>query len=355
MGDAAWMQRCLALARQAEGRTAPNPMVGAVVVRDGEVLAEGWHVAAGQDHAETAALRKLDFQAEGATLYVNLEPCCHHGRTPPCTGFILQSGVRRVVVGGVDPNPVVGGKGLDILRQAGLEVVVGVEREACEALNAPYIKATETGLPWVEAKAGITLDGRIADEAGHSRWITSEAARAEGRRMRDRLDAILVGSGTLLGDDPSLNTRLPGGRDPLPVILDTELRCPEDAKVLSAGRRPLLICAEDAPERALPADVLRVPRTAQGVDLEAAMRGLVARGVTSVLLEGGGRVLRSALDAGLVDRLVLFVAPKLLAGGTPFVAGPGYALPEAPGFTLDAAERVGEDLKLVLTPRRGGR
>lgn len=216
VAEAAWMHRCIALARRAEGRTAPNPMVGALVIVGGEVVAEGWHAAPGRDHAEVDALRKLGGRAEGATMVVNLEPCCHHGRTPPCTDALLAAGIRRVIVGMVDPNPIVGGRGLEILRQAGLEVVVGVEEAACRALNAGYILALEQRRPFVVAKAGVTLDGRIADAAGASRWITGEAARAAAHGLRDRCDAVLVGSGTLLADDPALTTRLPGGRDPGP-------------------------------------------------------------------------------------------------------------------------------------------
>jgi len=349
--DARWMRRCLELASRARGRTAPNPMVGAVVVRDGEVLGEGYTYPPPGAHGEVAALRRVA-DARGATMYVNLEPCCHHGRTPPCTDAVLAAGIRRVVVGMVDPFDKVQGKGIALLRAAGLEVAVGVEEAACRELNAGFIKAVERGLPYVWLKAGASLDGRIADAEGRSQWITSEAARAEGRRRRDQVDAILVGSGTLLADDPALTTRMEGGHDPLPVILDTELRCPEDAKVLQGSRRPVLLCAEDAPERSLPAEILRLPRGAGGVDLEAAMRALVELGVHSVLVEGGGKVHRSFIDAGLADRLLLFVAPTALAGGAGFVGGPPLALADAPRWALRGVTQVGPDalLDLDLSP-----
>lgn len=354
MSDSAWIRRAIELARLAEGRTAPNPMVGAVVVRDGVMLAEGYHRAPGEDHAEPAALQKLKFKADGATLYVNLEPCCHHGRTPPCTDSILASGVRRVVVGMVDPNPLVSGKGIALLRAAGVEVEVGVEELACMELNAGYVKAIEKGLPQVWLKTAITLDGRIADAHGSSRWITGPDARREGHRYRDRLDAIMIGTGTLFADDPALTTRDVDGRDALPVILDSRLRTPVESRVLSAGRRPLVFCAKDAPMRELPADIVRVNRGEGGLEMLEVLRELASRGVHNLLVEGGGRLSRSLLGAGLVDRLLVFVAPKVLGGGPSFVSGPGFALAQAPEFRLVHTRTLGEDVLLELVARRGG-
>ncbi len=351
--DAAFMRRCLELAAQAQGRTAPNPMVGAVVVRDGRTLAEGWHRAPGLAHAEVDALSALPQGAAGATMYVNLEPCCHHGRTPPCTDAILASGITRVVVGMVDPDPRVSGQGIRILRDAGVDVTVDVERDACRALNLGFVRAQEAGRAAVILKAALTLDGRIAAADGESRWITGPQARARGHQLRDRCDAILVGSGTLLADDPSLNTRLPeGGRDALPVVLDSRLRCPADARVLTAGRRPLFFAAEDAPARPeLDVEVVRVPSGPGGLALETVLHELSRRGLQTVLVEGGGTVHRSLLDAGLVDRLHLFVAPKVLAGGPGWVGGQPYRLQDAPAFSLVATERCGDDLELVLEVR----
>ncbi len=347
--DRHWMRRALALAERGAGRTSPNPLVGAVVVRDDQVLAEGWHEALGGAHAEPAALARLDpGRAAGATLYVNLEPCCHHGRTPPCTDAVLAAGLDRVVVGIQDPNPAVAGKGLAILRAAGLAVDVGVEADACRALNGGYLKRIATGLPRVWLKAGCTLDGRITDHAGRSEWITGPGARAHGHGLRDRLDAILVGSATLLSDDPSLNCRLEGGRDPLPVVLDSDLRCPADAKVLTAGRRSRIYCAPDAPDRPLHADIVRVPRGAGGLDLGAVLRDLASIGVLELLVEGGGRVHRSLLDAGLADRLLLFVAPKVLAGGMGFVGGPPLDLSDACTFTVLDVSTVGGEVLIEL-------
>ena len=350
MNDAEWMQRCVSLARQGQGRTAPNPMVGAVIVRDGIVLAEGWHQAPGTAHAELDALRQVDGSATGSTMYVNLEPCCHHGRTPPCTDAIIAAGIQKVVVGMVDPYELVQGKGIQQLRDAGLVVEVGVENDACRALNHAYISALERGRPWVTVKAAITLDGRIADHEGDSQWITSEEARAVGHRLRNSHDAVMVGAGTLRADDPSLNTRVNGGRDALPVILDTELSCAHNARVLSAGRRPVLYHANDVASRAeLEADTVGVSRDAQGwLGLDAVLADLLARGVHSVLVEGGGHVIRSLMDQGMVDRIELFIAGKLLVGGPGWVGGEPYALSKAPGFEVVHSEQIGPDLHVVL-------
>jgi len=350
MNDAEWMQRCVSLARQGQGRTAPNPMVGAVIVRDGVVLAEGWHQAPGTAHAELDALRQVDGSATGSTMYVNLEPCCHHGRTPPCTDAIIAAGIQKVVVGMVDPYELVQGKGIQQLRDAGLVVEVGVENDACRALNHAYISALERGRPWVTVKAAITLDGRIADHEGDSQWITSEEARAVGHRLRNSHDAVMVGAGTLRADDPSLNTRVNGGRDALPVILDTELSCAHNARVLSAGRRPVLYHAKDVASRAeLEADTVGVSRDAQGwLGLDAVLADLLARGVHSVLVEGGGHVIRSLMDQGMVDRIELFIAGKLLVGGPGWVGGEPYALSKAPGFEVVHSDQIGPDLHVVL-------
>ncbi len=350
-GDSQWMGRALELAARGAGRTAPNPMVGAVVVRDGQLLAEGWHVAVGEPHAESVALAGLVGTATGATMYVNLEPCCHHGRTPPCTGVVLSAGLERVVVGIEDPDPRVHGRGLQILREAGLQVDIGVEEQACRELNGGYLKRAARGLPRVWLKAACTLDGRIADASGVSQWISGPQARQRVHRMRDRCDAIVVGSGTLKADDPALNTRVEGGRDALPVLLDTELCCPPDARVLTAGRRPRIYCALDAPERGLDADVVRVPRAAEGLDLEAVLRDLAGQGIIEVLVEGGGLVHRTLLEHQLADRLLLFVAPKVLAGGSGFVGGEPRALAEAFGFDLVSVEQIGQDVLLDLEVR----
>lgn len=344
--DAAFMGLALEVARRGLGRTSPNPTVGTVIVRDGRVVAEGWTQPPGQDHAEPHALRALGGRAEGATMYVTLEPCCHHGRTPPCTDAILAAGVRRVVVGTVDPFPLVSGKGIATLREAGVEVAVGVREAECRRFNRGFLSALNRGLPMVTLKAAMTLDGHIASAWGESRWITGPAARERGHGLRDTHDVVLVGIGTVLADDPALTTRFPGGRDARAVVLDPGLRIPAGARVL----RPetLVYAAADAPERELPATVVRVPRDDRGVDLDAVLRDLVRRGLHRVLVEGGARVHRSMLERGLVDRIELFVNGRVLGEGLGWVGGPGIRLPEAPSFRFVSAEPVGDDLHLVL-------
>ena len=344
------MARALELASRARGRTSPNPLVGAVIVRDGAVLSEGFHRGAGLPHAEVEALRPLGGKAEGATIYVTLEPCCHHGRTPPCTDALLASGIAKVVVAMVDPDPRVSGQGIEALRAAGLSVEVGLLEAEARACNEAWLMARLRQRPFVVLKAGATLDGRIASATGESRWITGPAARARVHALRDQLDAVLVGAGTLRADDPQLTTRLPGGRHATAVILDTQLSISADAAVLSAGCPVILACAEDAPARDLPATILRLPRGPHGVDLHALMRALVDRNLYSLLVEGGGLVHRAFVEAGLVDRLLLFVAPKALAAGPGWLGGPGYPLAAAPQWRLTAVEALQGDALLTLEP-----
>ncbi len=348
MAETRWMLRCLTLASQGRGRTAPNPMVGVVIVRGEQVLAEGWHRAPGLAHAEVDALAQLQTEAAGATMYVNLEPCCHHGRTSPCTDAIIEADIAEVVVGVIDPDSRMQGKGITQLQQAGIQVDVGTAEAECRALNEAYFSVLERGRPWVTIKAAITLDGRIADLDGDSQWITGPQARAAGHVLRNAHDAVLVGAGTLRADDPSLNTRLDGGRDALPVLLDTELRCPADAKVLHAGRRPVIYCAEGTAPREIPADIVAVPRAAAGLALTPVLEDLAKRGVHSVLVEGGGKVIRSLLDHDLVDRIELFLGPTILAGGPGWVGGAPFPLAAAPGFSVIATETVGVDAHLTL-------
>lgn len=356
--DRHWMQRALALADAAVGNTAPNPAVGAVVVRDGQVLGEGWTRPAGSDHAEVVALkdaRTHGADPRGATMYVTLEPCCHWGRTPPCTDAILEAGLARVVVGVLDPFPAMRGRSLALLRERGVEVQLGVEAEACARRILGFARAVSAGLPEVTAKAAVSADGRIATAAGESQWISGPQARQDGHRLRARHDAILVGIGTALADDPRLTTRLPPGerdgqvRDPVPVVLDSNLRLLETARLLRSSRRAVVICADDAPERSLPADVVRVPRGADGrVDPEAALRALAGRGLHRVLVEGGGLVHRSLLDRGLVDHLVLYVAGLVVPGGRPWVGGPALErLADARRMVLEDLERLGPDARLT--------
>jgi len=353
--DRRHMARALELARRGAGATSPNPMVGAVLVHGDEIIAEGHHEAPGREHAEVAALRAVPDGGpplSACTMYVNLEPCCHFGRTPPCADALIRAGIGRVVVGMVDPDPRVRGGGIARLRAAGIAVDVGVLEGEALALNAAFAAPRTAGRPQVLAKAAITLDGRIADAWGQSQWITGPAARAEGHRLRDRVDAVLVGIGTVLADDPTLTTRLPdgGGRHALPVVLDSQLRCPPTARLLQGPRRARVYTrAPAAPAgAALLADVRAVSAGPHGLDLGAVLADLHSAGVGSVLVEGGGRVHGSLLAAGLIDELHLFINPRALGGGPAWAGPPALPLGAAPGYRLLLSRPVGDDLHLVL-------
>lgn len=330
MNDVEAMRRALDAARSARGSTAPNPPVGAVLVRDGVLLGAGQTQPAGGPHAEVMALRDARARGHdprGATLFVTLEPCCHHGRTPPCTDAILEAGLARVVVGVVDPFPAMQGKGLAQLRAGGVAVELGLLAEGCEDAMRGFLRVYRGGLPEVHLKAATSLDGRIATATGASQWITGPQARAHAHAARSTFDALVVGIGTLLADDPRLTARGPDGRlhtdrQPVPVVLDTDLRTPADARLFAHPRRPVIVCADDAPARDdLAADVLRVPRGPGGLELVAAFRALGVHGLHRLLVEGGGGVHRGLLDAGLGDHLHLYLAPKVIPGGIPWVGG----------------------------------
>jgi len=338
--DSRYMKLALELAQQGLGLTSPNPAVGALVVQEGEVVGEGFHQRAGEPHAEVLALRAAGPRAAGATLYVTLEPCVHHGKTPPCTGMILQAGIRRVVVAVPDPNPIVNGRGIERLREGGLEVTVGVEAAAASRLNRAFFKYITTGWPYVTLKVAMTLDGKIAARDGSSRWITGEAARERVHRMRSQADAIVVGIGTLLKDDPSLTVRLdpPWAREPFRVVVDSHLRTPPDAQVIRAGRpdRVIVACLEPRPERARPLEaqgvqILGLPGCDGRVDLASLMSALGERQIVSVLAEGGSELNAALFSEGLVDHVAWFVAPLLLGGQSApgAIGGQGRLLKEA--------------------------
>jgi diaminohydroxyphosphoribosylaminopyrimidine deaminase/5-amino-6-(5-phosphoribosylamino)uracil reductase len=343
--------------REAEkglGRTSPNPAVGAVLVKGGRVIARGHHAVAGGPHAELAAIRSLRTSAKGADLYTTLEPCDHWGKTPPCTQAILEAGVRRVFVGSRDPNPLVNGRGIARLRRAGVEVVTDVLPEACAALNAHWLRFIQSGRPYVTLKAAITLDGRIATRTGDSRWVTGEAARREVHLMRDRVDAVLVGAGTARADDPLLTTRLPRGRDPARVVLDTRLSLPRRLKLFHPrSSAPTLVATTSArPARFGPGvEVLRCRARRGQVDLADLLAKLGKRGVTHLLVEGGAQVHAAFLAAGLVDRVVIYLAPKILGGGKAWLDGAGPSkMAEALQLEAVAVRRVGEDLAIEGAP-----
>ncbi len=319
------MELALQLAARGQGHVEPNPMVGCVVARGAEVVGLGWHRRYGGPHAEVEALRTAGPLAQGATLYVTLEPCCHQGKTPPCTQAILQSGVRRVVVALEDPFPAVRGSGVKQLREAGLEVSLGLLQEEARRLLAPYLKRVLTGRPWVIAKWASTWDGKLATHRGHSRWISNEASRQVVHRLRGRVDAIVVGSGTVLADDPQLTVRPPGPRTPLRVVLDSRGRTPPQARLVQTAQEvPTLIATtEQTPfdhrrlwEQA-GCQVLVLPGADYQQRWDQLLEELGRRGATNVLVEGGARVLGQLLAAGAVDEVHLFLAAKLLGGQAP--------------------------------------
>lgn len=352
--DERFMRLALDLARRGEGRTCPNPAVGAVIVQDGEVVGQGFHPAAGEPHAEIFALRAAGGAARGATLYVTLEPCCHSGRTGPCSTALINAGIVRVVAGTRDPNPKVDGGGFAQLQRAGVQVESGVLGDECQRLIAPFAKHVTTGLPFVTLKAGMTLEGAVATVAGESQWITGVASRLQAHRLRDRHDAIMVGIGTVLADNPQLTTRLPegGGKNPLRIVIDSQLRTPADAALISAPGSTLIVTTQAASPiaegrlRDVGAMVLRVAPAPGGVDLPAAMQALGAQGIQSILLEGGGRLNHAALHAGIVDRICAFFAPLLFGGsGMPLFAGVGVEhLSQAYRLRNLRSERFGDDI-----------
>ena len=362
MSDADLMAQALALAALGEGATRPNPMVGALVVQAGAIVGAGHHRAAGEPHAEAVALAAAGARARGATLVVNLEPCAHQGRTPPCVDAIVQAGIRRVVVGTGDPNPLVDGRGFAALRAAGIDVEVGVLEAPCRRLNAPFLSWHERGRPFVTLKAAMSWDGQIAAAQGSSTWVTGEPARRHAHRLRFAHDAVLVGAGTLRRDDPRLTVRLPGLEATRQVVVLAEsLRIPAGARIFATGGpRPRVYTGEGASradESALAgvADVVRVASGPTGLDLTAVLKDLAATGVQSVLVEGGGRTHAAFLDAGFADEVALFVAPRLFgaAGGTPLVGGPAAASPDQ-AWRLVALRSIalGGDLLVVARPER---
>ena len=322
--DVEHMRRALALAARARGRTSPNPLVGAVVVRGNEVVGEGHHQAAGEPHAEAHAINRAGAAARGGTLYVTLEPCAHYGRMPPCTEAIIQSGIAQVFAAHVDPNPKVGGKGIRKLEKAGIHVHVGLCEPEARRLNEIFIKYIQTNRPFVILKSAMSLDGKIATGSGESQWISSEASRLRGHEIRDEVDAILVGVNTVIKDNPSLTTRLLGrdGKDSVRIVVDSECRTPLNARVFnpdSDGYTLIATTKRASKERitlleGVGTRVLVVEETGNRVCLSSLMQALGQRGITSVLIEGGAEVNASALEAGIVDKVMLFIAPKLIGG-----------------------------------------
>ncbi|SHI71244.1 diaminohydroxyphosphoribosylaminopyrimidine deaminase [Malonomonas rubra DSM 5091] len=354
-----YMQLALQLAQNGVGRTAPNPPVGAVIVRDGAVVGKGFHPKAGEPHAEVFALIHAGARAKGADVYVTLEPCSHQGKTGPCADALIAAGVKRVFIGVQDPNPQVAGRGIEKLRQAGIDVVTGVEGADCRRLLAPFARQITTGLPYCIYKTAMTLDGKTATSSGDSKWISGEQSRLLVHQLRDRVEAIMVGIGTVLADDPLLNTRLPesSGRDPLRVVVDSQLRMPLEAKMLSQesqAKTLIATCSRDDEKivalRLTGAEVLSLPEVEERVCLQSLWQELGKRNVQRLLLEGGTTLAGAALKQGLIDQMMVFVAPKLIGGGSDFgiFSGEGcQQLKNAVPLSDLRYQQVGEDILIT--------
>ena len=341
MTDEQYMRRALELAEKGAGWVFPNPLVGAVIVKDDRIIGEGYHERYGQFHAERNALAHCKESPEGATIYVTLEPCCHHGKQPPCTDALIEAGIRRVVIGSKDPNPLVHGKGIRILREHGIEVTEHVLEAECDAENEVFFHYMRTKQPFVILKYAMTLDGKIAAYTGESRWVTGDAARAHVHRMRQRYSAIMVGVGTVLADDPMLTCRLEEEKvtaNPVRIICDTALRTPLDSQIVrTAGEIPTILatcCRQEAlhmPYIGAGCKIVVTPEKDGHVDLLNLMKQLGEQGIDSVILEGGGTLNWSALQAGIVQKVQAYIAPKLFGGATAKtpVEGQGFPNPAA--------------------------
>ena len=356
-----YMRRAIELAKR--GNTAPNPMVGAVLVKADKTIAEGFHSYAGGPHAEVVALRKAGKKAKGADLYVNLEPCCHQGRTPPCTDAIIKSGVSKVYIGMKDPNKLVNGKGIRRLKAAGIKVSVGLWKEHCEKLNEGFVKVMKTGLPFVTMKTAISLDGKIATRTGNSQWISGTESRNFVHELRNQNSAILIGTNTILKDNPLLTCRLKkkGGRHPTRIILDRENKIPLKAKVFSNSKKQRVIYVAGSKlslqrKKILVAkniEIINGKTNKSGFDLKHLMKHLVKKDLTSVLIEGGGEINNSALKAGIVDKIYIFISPILIGGkqAPGLIGGLGVSkIVKALSLKNMKVTEMGEDLMVEAEP-----
>ena len=359
MTDQNYMLQAIQLAKQGEGWTNPNPMVGAVIVKNGRIIGKGYHKKCGELHAERNAIASLTESAEGATIYVTLEPCCHYGKTPPCTEAIIEQKIKRVVIGSRDPNPKGSGKGIKMLQEAGIEVIEDFMREECDRLNPVFFHYITTKTPYVVMKYAMTLDGKIATKTGESKWITGEAARAEVQHMRHRYMGIMAGIGTVLADDPMLNVRVEGWKSPIRILCDSGLRIPLDGQIVkSAGKYRTIVAYADSENteakrkrlHEMGVETICCPDENNQVDLKKLMKYLGEEGIDSILLEGGGTLNDSALRAGIVQEVQAFIAPKLFGGmnsKTP-VEGIGVRFPsEAVKLKCTDICQIGEDIRIT--------
>lgn len=337
MTEEEYMRRAIELARKGEGHVSPNPLVGAVIVKEGRIIGEGYHAAYGELHAERNALKNCKESPEFATIYVTLEPCCHQGKQPPCTDALIESGISQVVIGSADPNPKVSGKGIEILRAHGIRVVTGFLKEECDALNPFFFHYITTGKPYVSMKYAMTMDGKIASYTGASKWITGERARHHVHELRKKYSAILVGEGTVIADDPMLNCRIEEGVDPIRVICDSNLRTRKEAKVIQTAKTIPTILATASTDtekinefKKYGCQIIQLPRKDESIDLSALLTELGKRGIDSLLIEGGGTISWTFIKEKLVQHIYAYLAPKILGGqgARSPVEGTGFELPE---------------------------
>ncbi|MCC5889971.1 MAG: bifunctional diaminohydroxyphosphoribosylaminopyrimidine deaminase/5-amino-6-(5-phosphoribosylamino)uracil reductase RibD [Alkalibacterium sp.] len=353
--DEFYMKRALELAVKAKGHTSPNPMVGAVIVKDNRIIGEGYHQKAGEPHAEVNAVQSAEESVKGATIYVTLEPCSHFGKTPPCSDLIIRSEFKKVVVATLDPNPLVAGRGLKRIEEAGIEVEVGVCEKESVQMNEVFNYFITTKQPFTVMKYAMTLDGKIATETGQSKWISSKESREHAHRLRGELSGIMAGIGTVLKDNPQLTCRVPGYGNPIRIVVDSQLRIPLDAAVLADQNeaKTVILTTQYASEEKLKAleamsiEVIKVRDTDKRVDLSEAMQVLGEKGIDSILLEGGGKLNASALEAGIVNKVTIYIAPKLVGGENAIspVMGRGVkTMSEAYLFKDTQTFRIGEDI-----------
>jgi diaminohydroxyphosphoribosylaminopyrimidine deaminase / 5-amino-6-(5-phosphoribosylamino)uracil reductase len=367
LNDIKFMKEAIRLAEKGLGRTSPNPAVGAVIVREGRVIASGYHKKAGQNHAEIEALSMIGGKGmPDDILYVTLEPCNHYGRTPPCTEAILKSGIKNVVIGMPDPNPSVAGGGTELLKYKGINVVSGILESECRKLNEVFIKHVTTGMPFVIAKSALTLDGWSATSTGDSKWITNERSRDFVHRLRDRVDGIMTGVGTIIADDPSLTARPKKrrGRDPVRIIVDTHMRIPHNAKVLNHdSRSKTIVAVGDHVSKGLirkiekpGVSIITCPEKDERIDLPALIETLGKMSITSLLVEGGAGIIGSMIRDELIDKFYIFKAPRILGGddGFPMAKGKGPARIDQSVFLRDIElKRFGDDILIIGCPEYG--
>ncbi|MFB6467312.1 bifunctional diaminohydroxyphosphoribosylaminopyrimidine deaminase/5-amino-6-(5-phosphoribosylamino)uracil reductase RibD [Cytobacillus sp. Hz8] len=360
MSDQSYMRLAIEMAKSATGQTSPNPVVGAVVVKNNQIVGLGAHLKAGEPHAEVHAIQMAGEKAKDATIYVTLEPCSHFGKTPPCADLVIKSGIKRVVIAATDPNPQVAGRGIEKMCARGLEVEVGLLKDEAEALNQVFYHYIQTGLPFVTLKTAMSLDGKIATSSGHSRWITGEEAREDVHYYRHRHDAILVGVNTVLKDNPSLTTRLPGGgKNPIRIILDTHLRTPLDSTIIMDGKAETWIVTGSEAEMSKVKEMEKrgvevIPLDTPTVKIPLMLKMMGLKGVTSIFVEGGSEVHGSFLQEKAFQQLIVYFAPRIIGGrdAPSSFGGEGIqVMSEALEVNIINVEKVGQDIRVIAVPK----